>query len=95
VADDLRKLLSELGVDDVNALRGFTHRQVRDFQMRYALHSGIDYELCTYCKLCSKVCFVRAITDTGEKVLTDRSRCVGCGLCASICPVGAIQLTAD
>jgi dihydroorotate dehydrogenase (NAD+) catalytic subunit len=95
VAADLRKLLAKLGVDDINALRGLTHRRLRGFEMSYEFRSRIDYDLCTYCKLCSKVCFVRAITDTGEKVVSDRSRCVSCGLCASVCPVSAIELTAD
>ena len=62
--------------------------------MLYELRSRIDYDLCSYCKLCSKVCFVRAITDTGERVVANRERCVGCGLCASVCPVEAIELTA-
>jgi ferredoxin len=95
VAADLSRLLAELGFDDVNAVRGLTHRRLRDFQMCYRVHSEIDYDLCTYCKLCSKVCFVRAITDTGDRVVSDGSRCVSCGLCASVCPVDAIKLIAD
>jgi dihydroorotate dehydrogenase (NAD+) catalytic subunit len=95
VATNLRRLLPDLGQDDINALRGLTHRRLREFEMSYELRSTIDYDLCTYCKLCSKVCFVRAITDTGEKVVSDRSRCASCGLCASVCPVSAIALTPD
>lgn len=94
IAEDLTKLLGSLGATDVAAVRGLTHRRLREFSMRYELRSQINYELCTYCKLCSKVCFVRAITDTGERVVTDRARCVSCGLCASVCPVSAITLTA-
>lgn len=93
VAADLRKLLAGLEVNDVAAIRGLTHRRLRDFAMRYELRSQINYDLCTYCKLCSKVCFVRAITDTGERVVTNRARCVSCGLCASVCPVSAITLS--
>jgi dihydroorotate dehydrogenase/Pyruvate/2-oxoacid:ferredoxin oxidoreductase delta subunit len=95
LAADLRELLAKLGSADINALRGLTHRRLREFEMSYEQRSEIDYDLCNYCKLCSKVCFVRAITDTGEKVVSDRSRCLSCGLCASVCPVGAIELTAD
>jgi len=94
VAAGLRKLLAELGVNDIAAIRGLTHSRLREFSVRYELRSQIDHELCTYCKLCPKVCFVRAITDTGEKVVVDRARCVSCGLCASVCPVAAIELTA-
>jgi dihydroorotate dehydrogenase/NAD-dependent dihydropyrimidine dehydrogenase PreA subunit len=93
VAADLRKLLAEMGIADIGQVRGLTHRRLRDFAMSYELRSHIDYDLCTYCKLCSKVCFVRAITDNGERVVSDRARCVSCGLCASVCPVEAIRLT--
>ena len=93
VAGDLRKLLGKLGVQDINAIRGLTHRRLREFSINYDRRSQIDYDLCNYCRLCAKICFVRAITDTGEKVLADRSRCVSCGLCASVCPVAAIGLT--
>jgi ferredoxin len=94
IAADLRKLLLKLSVNDIGKVRGLTHRRLRDFSMSHELRSEIDYELCNDCKLCAKVCFVRAITDTGEKVIADRARCVSCGLCASVCPVSAIQLTA-
>jgi dihydroorotate dehydrogenase (fumarate) len=93
VAGDLRKLLAKLGVQDINAIRGLTHHRLREFSIDYERRSQIDYDLCNYCRLCAKVCFVRAITDTGERVLADRSRCVSCGLCASVCPVAAIELT--
>ena len=94
VAEQLRNLLPKLGVSDVNAVRGLTHRKVQDLSMIYGLRSRIDHEACNYCKLCSKVCFARAISDPGERVAVDRARCVGCGLCVSVCPVSAIELTA-
>lgn len=94
VAANLRKLLVKLGVNDINEICGLTHRRLREFAMSYELRSQIDYDLCNYCKLCAKVCFVRAITDTGEKVVAHRTRCMSCGLCASVCPVAAIELTA-
>ena len=94
VAANLRELLVKLGVNDINEIRGLAHRRLREFTMSYELRSQIDYDLCNYCKLCPMVCFVRAITDTGEKVVADRTRCVSCGLCASVCPVAAIELTA-
>ncbi len=95
VAKDLRELLVERGVKDIAALRRLTHRRLRDFCCSYELRSKIDYDLCNYCRLCAKVCFASAISDTGAKVVADRTRCVSCGLCASVCPVGAIELTAD
>jgi dihydroorotate dehydrogenase (NAD+) catalytic subunit len=95
VAQDLCRLLAERGVRDISALRGLTHRRLRDLICNYELHSKIDYELCNYCRLCARVCFAGAISDTGTQVVADPARCVSCGLCASVCPVGAIELMAD
>jgi dihydropyrimidine dehydrogenase (NAD+) subunit PreA len=95
VAKGLGELLAKRGIKDIAAVRGLTHRRLRDFGCDYELRSKIDYDLCNYCRLCAKVCFASAITDTGAKVVADRSRCVSCGLCASVCPVGAIELTPD
>ncbi len=95
VAKDLRRLLAELEVSDINAIRGLSQRKLREHSMRYELRSRIDYELCNYCKLCAKVCFARAIADTGERVVANPERCLSCGLCASVCPVDAIELVAS
>jgi len=95
VAKELGQLLAERGINDISAVRGLTHRRLRDYRCQYELRSKIDHDLCNYCRLCAKVCFASAITDTGDKVVADRARCVSCGLCASVCPVGAIRLTAD
>jgi dihydroorotate dehydrogenase (fumarate) len=95
VAKDLRRLLAEREVQDISELRGLTHRFLQGFACSYEPRSKIDYDLCNYCRLCAKVCFAAAITDTGTEVVADRSRCVSCGLCASVCPVHAIQLTSD
>ena len=85
VAKEPRQLLAKLDVEDINIARWLTHREVLQFSTKYELRSRIDYDLCDCCKLCSKVCFVRAITDTGERVVANRKRFVSCALCASMC----------
>ena len=48
-------------------------------------------DICTNCKLCSKVCPVAL--DVSEKEVVSKSECYQCGDCLAICPVeGALQL---
>jgi len=60
-----------------------------------------DYNKCTGCGTCSRVCPENAITmikNTGSKKSqprTDLNFCKGCGLCAVECPVKAITMELD
>jgi|LSQX01.1.fsa_nt_gb nitroreductase/NAD-dependent dihydropyrimidine dehydrogenase PreA subunit len=55
----------------------------------------IDYELCTRCDLCSRVCGSRRIIIAEDKkpVKLVEAGCNDCGHCIAICPVNAIVNT--
>lgn len=50
----------------------------------------VDYEACTACRLCEKICPYFAIT-FDEKIKIDTALCFGCHLCISKCPVRALS----
>ncbi len=55
----------------------------------------IDYDKCTACGLCVKVCKGAPLYMEGNKVFIDQSNffgCVGCGHCAAVCPVECIRV---
>lgn len=49
----------------------------------------VNYELCTKCMICVKVCPEMAIS-FNEKIIMEKNICIRCGLCQSKCPVEAI-----
>jgi MinD superfamily P-loop ATPase len=51
----------------------------------------VDYQACTFCGLCAKVCVWHAIAVVGSKVLIFPELCHGCGSCTLNCPENAIQ----
>ncbi len=55
-----------------------------------------DYDKCTGCRLCCKVCPSTAIDlqyslDGKYRPCIDYSKCIFCGLCADACPTGALR----
>jgi nitroreductase/NAD-dependent dihydropyrimidine dehydrogenase PreA subunit len=55
----------------------------------------IDYEKCTSCGLCVKVCRGAPIYMKDRKVSVDQSilfGCIGCGQCMALCPTQAIKI---
>lgn len=50
----------------------------------------VNYDKCTFCKLCERVCPYFAIRSK-NKIEVDEDKCFGCGLCQSKCPKGAIE----
>jgi len=62
-----------------------------------ALTPIIDFEECTGCELCVKVCPYNAIEMVGKERKERKARvieaaCAGCGTCGAECPVGAITM---
>ncbi|MHA1310519.1 MAG: 4Fe-4S binding protein [Candidatus Helarchaeota archaeon] len=64
----------------------------------------IDYEKCTYCKLCDKLCDALEIVPgnqsplniyAGKRIEIYLSECDYCGLCEKICPVDAIKVNCN
>ncbi|TFF88572.1 MAG: 4Fe-4S dicluster domain-containing protein, partial [Promethearchaeota archaeon] len=64
----------------------------------------IDYEKCTYCKLCDKLCDALEIIPTeasplnvyaGKRIEVYLDECDYCGLCEEICPVDAIEVSCE
>ena len=51
----------------------------------------VDYDKCTFCGRCAKVCVWHAIAVVGKKVLIFPELCHGCGSCTLNCPEGAIH----
>jgi ferredoxin/nitroreductase len=55
----------------------------------------IDYERCTVCGLCVKVCSGGPLYMENKKILIDQTRvfgCVGCGQCVTVCPEDCIRV---
>ena len=57
----------------------------------------INYDICTSCNKCSRVCPVQRIemTNDGPVILEKSPNCIHCGSCISNCPSGAISFNAD
>lgn len=50
----------------------------------------VDYNTCTECQLCERICPYFAITYDG-KIKINADKCFGCHLCVSKCPVKALK----
>ncbi len=51
----------------------------------------VDYNRCTFCGECARVCAYKAIAVVPESVLIFDQLCHGCGACSYLCPEGAIS----
>ncbi len=90
IIEDMPKALKQCGfesMEDVKKARLRSH-VVYEKTVPY-----VDYDRCTKCLLCEKICPYFAIT-FDEKIKMDSDLCFGCHLCVSKCPVKAIEVTA-
>ena len=55
--------------------------------------AAIDYDRCTRCGKCSRVCPFTAISAGRGKVTLHAEKCWGCGICRSACDSNAIALS--
>lgn len=52
----------------------------------------IDYEKCTGCGQCAKICAFDALKLKKDKPVLNQFFCEGCGACEAVCPVKAITM---
>ncbi|EGD48085.1 hypothetical protein Cpap_2773 [Ruminiclostridium papyrosolvens DSM 2782] len=53
---------------------------------------GIDYALCTKCRMCEKFCPVNAIQLTNQHMKIQHKQCISCMRCVNYCPQNAFTL---
>ncbi|MBB6062367.1 dihydroorotate dehydrogenase (fumarate) [Thermosipho japonicus] len=88
IINDLPKKLEKYNFKSIEDVKS---QRVTDYQVKYSPnHPIVDYQKCTLCRICERVCPYFAIK-IDEKVNVDNSKCFGCGLCESRCPVKAIS----
>jgi len=50
----------------------------------------LNYDLCTVCAQCVRVCPANAISETNHRIKLDQPKCMKCGACVKQCPVNAL-----
>ena len=91
VAQGLSSYMEEKKIADIDAIRGLTHKKVKEQSVSSALKGELNQELCVLCNACRRICYAEAVEVFQEKYRIAKDRCVGCGLCSSVCPAGAIS----
>lgn len=69
-----------------------THSTPVMFRAEYV--AGIDFDLCSGCRECMRVCQFGAVSysASNKKAVIDQMGCYGCGVCRSVCEWDAIRL---
>lgn len=92
IVREFDEFLDSHGYDDVNEIKGLTHRRMADRVFRTtAVAPVVDQKSCNLCGLCETSCPYQAISRSDELVI-DGEKCFGCGLCVSRCPKKALTL---
>jgi MinD superfamily P-loop ATPase len=86
------KVILDCDVDAANLYLILEHKVLKEEDFLGSQKPIIDYDKCTKCGLCEKLCRFSAI-DEEIKIL--ENLCEGCGLCALICPQDAIQMVEE
>ncbi len=88
IIKDLPKTLEKYGFDSVETV---ISTKLNTGEAKYTPdYPKINYDKCTFCKLCERVCPYFAISSK-DKIEVDEEKCFGCGLCQCKCPRGAIE----
>lgn len=92
IAAELDEFLDSHGYNDVNELKGLTHRKMQERVFRtHAVAPVVDNNKCTLCGICANSCPYQAISQTDQLVINPQ-KCFGCALCVSRCPKKALKL---
>lgn len=86
------KVILDCDVDAANLYLILEHKVLKEEDFLGSRKPIIDYDKCTECGLCKKLCRFSAI-DGEIKIL--ENLCEGCGLCALVCPQNAIQMVEE
>jgi dihydropyrimidine dehydrogenase (NAD+) subunit PreA len=92
---DLDSWMNGKGYKNFDEIRGIALKHittVEELANEAPAFAGVNSSACTNCGICEKLCFYRAIHESGGKRRVDAGKCDGCGLCAQVCPVKAIAL---
>lgn len=94
ILNDLKRLMGEMGVGDLNEIRGTAARNFippDDVERDQAVKFKVDAERCAGCGRCHVVCRYDAVSISDGKAHISAEMCDGCGLCAEVCPEGCIS----
>lgn len=83
-------LLLDCDVEEPNAHIFFEPIELKEEEVGIP-YPVIDFEKCTYCGVCQKVCAYNAILVTKNNVVLFEELCKGCGGCTLLCPFKAIH----
>jgi len=95
LSDGLRSFMEQKGYERIDDFRGIALKfltTVEELSKREPMHAIVDRDLCTGCKICTRVCQYDAIQMVGDKAEPIPEKCDGCGLCVAWCPPDAILL---
>ena len=69
----------------------FLNPHIEKSEEVYVPRPRVDFDKCTYCGECAKICRFSAIVVVKEHVLVFPELCHGCGGCSKVCPEEAIS----
>lgn len=88
IIKDMPKALEKYGFSSMEEVKNTALTKIVSYEK---IVPYVDYNKCTECMLCEKICPYFAITFDG-KIRMDQEACFGCHLCVSKCPVKAIKV---
>lgn len=92
---DLNDWMDKKGYCSVEEMRGIALNEIttiEELAKEPPKYASIKQDQCTSCGKCMTVCFYRAISRNGRKMVVDKLKCDGCGACTVWCPANAVTL---